>query len=96
MIHDLKCWPNEFEEIRIGAKSFDVRYQDPGSQRRYEGGDVLHLEEFDPEQGDYTGREQNVQITKVLRLWETPREWNLHGHGFVVVMAIKRLSEVPR
>lgn len=65
MIHELKTWPQYFERIADGSKTFEIRKNDRGFQQ----GDTLRLREYDPA-GDhddcsddrcrsrrYTGRE---------------------------------------
>lgn len=60
--HDLKCWPVYFEAMLAGKKNFDVRVND----RHFEEGDFLRLNEFDPEQDAYTGRELIGRVTYIL------------------------------
>jgi hypothetical protein len=50
MIHSLKCWPEYFQAIKSGKKTFEIRYND----RNYQVGDFLELHEFDPEENRYT------------------------------------------
>ena len=54
-IHKLKTWPQFFDAVAYGAKSFDLRKDD----RSFQVGDVLLLQEFDPYSngGSYSGRE---------------------------------------
>ena len=54
--HDLKTWPEYFAEIATGNKTFELRKND----RNFEPGDVLILQEWNPETKDYTG----CKITK--------------------------------
>jgi len=42
--HILKCWPEYFEAIGQGRKTFEVREND----RNYQEGDSLELREFEP------------------------------------------------
>ncbi len=53
--HDLKCWPEYFEAIRSGTKTFEVRLNDRG----FLAGDVLHLHEWDPQKFAEIRREGN-------------------------------------
>jgi hypothetical protein len=50
--HELKIWPEFFDPVARGEKTFDVRYNDRG----FEKGDVLWLREWNPAEGVYTGR----------------------------------------
>lgn len=43
-IHPLKTWPNFFELIESGVKTFELRKND----RNYRAGDILFLQEWDP------------------------------------------------
>lgn len=42
--HELKTWPEFFEPVAHGDKTFELRFND----RDYQPGDVLHLREFTP------------------------------------------------
>jgi hypothetical protein len=48
-----KTWPEYFEKILNGSKTFELRLND----FEVEEGDVLLLREWDPKTKDYTGRE---------------------------------------
>jgi hypothetical protein len=45
MIHDLKCWPQPFDAIASGRKTYEIRKT---HDRSYEVGDVLVLHKWDP------------------------------------------------
>lgn len=62
VVHDLKCWPEFFEEIHIGNKNFEIRVND----RNYRVGDVLHLKEYNPQKNEYTGRELKRRVIYIL------------------------------
>ena len=53
-VHKLKTWPQFFQDISDGVKTFELRKDDRG----FSVGDVLILMEFDPYKngGRYTGR----------------------------------------
>ena len=60
--HELKIWPEFFNAVLHGEKTFDVRYND----RAYESGDILELREWDPAPDvQYTGRVLSRVITYV-------------------------------
>ncbi|MCE5270783.1 DUF3850 domain-containing protein [bacterium] len=61
-VHELKCWPEFFEEIRDGRKTCDLRKDD----RHYRVGDNLLLQEWSPEIEKFTGRQLIVQVTHIL------------------------------
>lgn len=52
MTHELKTWPEYFEQIWIGDKTFELRKFD----RPYQQGDQLVLLEYDPTKAKFTGR----------------------------------------
>lgn len=62
MIHCLKCEPEYFTDIEIGAKTFEVRKNDRG----FRVGDYIGLNEYDPVMQRYTGRDLLVEITYML------------------------------
>ena len=57
--HELKTWPEYFEAVLDGRKTFELRRDD----RRYAVGDALSLREWDPGTKDYTGRWLDVTVT---------------------------------
>jgi len=61
--HDLKTWPEYFAEIANGNKTFELRKND----RNFEPGDVLVLQEWNPESKDYTGREITKKVGYLLQ-----------------------------
>lgn len=58
--HELKCWPDFFQHILNGDKTFEVRLND----RDYKVGDLLLLKEWDA--GNYLGRMCLVRVTYLL------------------------------
>lgn len=77
IIHDLKIWPEYFEAIANGQKTFEIRIND----RDYKIGDCIKLKEWDytingtPDKR-YTGREIVGKITYLA-----PACW---GQNYVV------------
>jgi hypothetical protein len=61
-MHPLKTWPNFFVAILNGTKAFELRRNDRG----FECGDTLRLQEWNPETGEYTGREVLKHVTAIL------------------------------
>lgn len=85
MIHELKTWPNYFNEVFAGRKLFEVREND----RVYKQGDHLLLREYSQIDDSYSGREVLCEVTYVL-----------HGGGFgisanYVVMSINIQATNP-
>jgi len=61
--HELKIWPDQFEATVQGDKRAEFRRAD----RAYTEGDVLHLMEWLPSEGRYTGRALDAAVTHVER-----------------------------
>lgn len=62
MIHKLKTWPEYFELVDNKSKTFEIRKND----RAFSIGDILDLEEFNPENQLYTGRRISVIVSYIL------------------------------
>lgn len=62
MIHELKCWPIYYRAVVNKVKTFEVRRNDRG----FQVGDKLHLREWNPEQGAYTGQECYADVVYML------------------------------
>ena len=78
-----KAWPEFFNAVLNSKKNFDLRLGDFSVSE----GDVLVLEEWDPETKQYTGRKIEKKIkyvlkTKDLKFW-TKQE--IDKFGYVVV-----------
>ena len=56
-----KVWPEYFQKILDGKKTYELRLADWECKE----GDVLVLQEWDPEAGKYTGREAEKKVTYV-------------------------------
>ena len=61
--HELKTWPEFFEAVACGTKTFELRRDDRGFDER----DILDLREWDPSEQRYTGRSLEVEVSYVLR-----------------------------
>jgi len=78
-----KCWPELFQNVLDGKKSFDMRIADFNINE----GDTLVLREWDPETKDYTGRVIEKEVgfvlkTKDVKFW--PKE-DVEKYGFQVM-----------
>lgn len=60
--HDLKTWPEHFQEVKAGRKRFEIRVND----RNFQVGDTLRLNEFCPRLNVYTGDTVTVVVTHML------------------------------
>ena len=62
-IHRLKTWPEYFQNVIDGNKTYEIRKDD----RDFMSGDIVILEEWNPVNGEYTGRIIRFQIGTVIR-----------------------------
>jgi hypothetical protein len=84
--HRLKTWPIYFEEILSTRKRFELRYND----RKFEVGDWLVLEEYQParlsnsghKEAFYTGRAIRLRVTYKIDLHQVglQKEGDLYSH----------------
>ena len=63
LIHK-KIWPEYFDAVASGKKKYELRLND----FEVKGGDMLVLEEWDPETKKYTGRSTEKKVTYVGKL----------------------------
>ncbi len=63
--HKLKSWPGDFEAVRVGMKTCEVRRCD---DRAFRVNDVLELHEYDPSKEEYSGRLIRLRCTHVDRM----------------------------
>ena len=75
-IHELKSWPAPFQALKHGQKTHEFRRDDRG----FEPADLLLLREWLPEAGEYTGRDQLFQVTRI----ESEPAWGI-PEGYVVL-----------
>jgi len=62
MTHTLKTWPRYYKCVVDGSKPFEVRKYD----RLFHLGDTLILQEYEPENSRYTGKESEFIVTYIL------------------------------
>lgn len=78
-----KCWPEYFEKILSGAKTFELRLADFECNIN----DTLLLREWDPETSSYTGRTLTRKITHMLKTKDI-EFWSkkaIKEHGYLVL-----------
>lgn len=81
MMHELKCWPDDYAAVMRGTKRFEVRRNDRG----FRVGDVLWLREYEPDiPGVYTGRGCQVVVQHIMR-HDAPVIRGVLAEGFVVM-----------
>lgn len=79
--HELKTWPEYFEAIKRGAKTFEIRKND----RNFAVGDVLLLRKYCPHCKSYLGDSETVIVNYVLK--EQP-----YVSSEYVVMSIQKVA----
>lgn len=62
MTHFLKTWPQFFNDVRFGRKTFEVRKQD----RDFQVGDLLVLQEWDNKKKEYTKETESCEVVYLL------------------------------
>ena len=63
MKHVKKIWPEYFQKILEGKKTYELRLAD----WKCKEGDILVLQEWDPQTKKYTGREIEKEITYISK-----------------------------
>lgn len=78
-----KTWPKEFEMVKSGEKRFDFRTADFDVK----DGDVLILEEYNPEKKEYTGRKIEKKVNKVFKfnLDDFGQKKEIEEKGFYII-----------
>jgi hypothetical protein len=81
-----KTWPEFFQKVLSGEKTFEMRLADFACNV----GDTLVLREWDPKTGKYTGRTLEKKITYVLNTKNVTfhKKEEVEKYGFYVI-AIK-------
>jgi hypothetical protein len=62
MIHELKTWPQFFQDVKQGIKAFEIRKND----RNFKVDDILILREYNLETDTYSGDQIYCQVTYLL------------------------------
>ncbi len=78
-----KTWPESFERILTGDKTYEVRLAD----FKVKPGDVLVLREWDPKTKEYTGRVIEKKVTYVLKTKDVKfwRKEDIEKHGLQIL-----------
>jgi hypothetical protein len=75
--HELKVWPEFWDALASGEKTFELRKDDRG----FRAGDVLYLREWNPRSETYSGREMRRLVSYIIS-----GQWGLEKD--VVCMAL--------
>lgn len=78
-----KTWPEMFEAVCSGKKTFELRLADWQCQE----GDILVLKEWDPKRKKYTGRVLEKKVTFVLKTKDIKffSKEEIEKYGFQVI-----------
>jgi ASC-1-like (ASCH) protein len=78
-----KTWTKHFELVKSGKKNFDLRLAD----FKVKEGDILVLEEWDPDKKQYTGRkiEKTVSYVFKFNLDDFGQKKEIEGRGLYVI-----------
>ena len=68
-----KTWPEQFEAMMNGSKTFDVRIAD----FEINLGDSILFEEFDPKTQEYTGRSLEKRVGYILKTKEMKKLYEI-------------------
>jgi len=83
MRHTKKVWPEYFQKILDGKKTYELRLADWECNE----GDILVLQEWNPETKEYTGRQIEKEVTYVdktknFTFW--PKE-DVEKYGYQII-----------
>lgn len=79
-----KVWPEYFQAIIDGKKSYELRLAD----FEINAGDILILQEWDPQTQEYTGREVEKEVTYVGKFTIDNLFWpesEIRKHGLQII-----------
>ncbi len=63
MTHELKIHPQYFKDVFLNLKKVEIRKND----RNYQEGDILILNEWNPETQSYTGNQVKRKVTYIVK-----------------------------
>ena len=83
MIHKKKVWPEYFDLILSGKKTFELRLADWECKE----GDIIVLREWDPTTKKYTGRELEKEVTYVRKTKDFPffSQEDIDKYGYQII-----------
>ena len=78
-----KVWPEYFQKIVDGIKTYELRLAD----FEVSPGDALLLKEWDPETNEYTGREVKKEVSYVLKTKDVNfwSQEDINKYGFQII-----------
>lgn len=78
-----KVWPEYFQAIIDGKKTYELRLADFACKE----GDILVLREWDPKTNDYTGRKIEKKVTYVGKFKDVPfwKKGEIEKYGFQII-----------
>lgn len=78
-----KMWPESYELVRTGEKTYDLRLADWNIQP----GDIIVFCEWDPKTKEYTGRRMEKKVGHVgkTKSWEVWPKEDIEKYGFQII-----------
>ena len=91
MKHFKKVWPEYFQKISEGKKTFELRLAD----WEYAEGDPLVLQEWDPAVKNYTGREIEKVVTYIAKTKDMSffSKEDVGQHGYQIIAFRQKTDE---
>ncbi len=86
--HELKCWPEYYDAVASGAKTFEIRKND----RDYQVGDTLILRRYNPVSKEYTGESLVRTVTYIIPLENVP---GISVENGTIVMGLAGVGWTP-
>lgn len=83
-----KMWPESYELVRIGQKTYDLRLADWDIKP----GDVIVFKEWNPDTAQYTGRsmEKKVGYVGKTKDWEVWPKDDIEKYGYQVISLLDK------
>lgn len=87
-VHELKTWPEFWQAVYRGEKTFELRKDD----RAYRVGDELRLREYEPTTGAFTGNALVRYVSYIVR--DVP-EFGLEPGYAILGLSLSRVPRRP-
>ncbi|MFA5003870.1 MAG: DUF3850 domain-containing protein [Candidatus Saccharimonadales bacterium] len=89
-IIEKKTWPESYEKILSGEKTYDIRLADWDIQP----GDVFVFKEWDPDTKAYTGRKMQRSVGYVgkTKNWEVWPKEDIEKYGYQVISLLDEVE----
>ncbi len=88
MHHDLKTWPEHFDNVVKKVKTFEIRKND----RNYKVGDTALLKRYDPDKKVYTGETCQIFISHIL--YGKDNNWGIESDTCILSFQIMFINGI--